>query len=93
MQVDAVLTATGKSVLGKASASGGASLEVGGAHWFAEAKEEEAPTEEQEDIDGSIGVVVCLCAFAVLCLKHSPCIYLTTCCSFQRRAAKLDLNE
>lgn len=53
-----MLEATGQQVLGEASASGGASLEVGGAHWFAEAHEEEAAADEREDIDGSIIVTV-----------------------------------
>lgn len=62
VQVDSVLTATGKKVLGETYASGGASLEVGGAHWFAEAREEEEePMEEHDHIDGSIAVAVRLC--------------------------------
>jgi hypothetical protein len=61
-QVDAVLTASGKKVLGDNSGSGGASLEVGGAHWFAEAHGVEQLTPDRdEDIDGSIGVGVCCC--------------------------------
>ena len=53
-----MLEATGRKVLGEASASGGASLEVGGAHWFAEAHEKEEATVDQEEIDGSIVVTV-----------------------------------
>lgn len=69
------MTATGRSVLGAASHSGGASLEVGGAHWFAESHEEAQAPEGHEEVDGSIAVVVCPAVAALLkapgsCVMH-----------------------
>lgn len=66
VQVECEMTATGRRVMGEASASGGASLEVGGAHWFAETQEQEAVAEEPEAIDGTIDLIVrsCYCCHA-----------------------------